>query len=76
MEHRDIVLGLLTPTNENAPETIHPTMRPLHDIPTRLAPRPPFHGLRLLAAAGDVRREAKLRQNLPSAKGKGGAQEP
>src|SRR5262245_48761642 len=60
MKHRDIVLGLLIPTNENATEPIQPTVRPLHHPTSCLLPRPTLDCLRLPRLPGNVRCKAEL----------------
>ena len=64
MKQGDVILGLLTPADENPAKPIQPTMRPLHHPTTRLLPGGPLQRLRLLAPRPDVRREPERRHEL------------
>jgi hypothetical protein len=64
MQQSNIVLGLLAPANQNATETVHPTVCPLH-YPT---PSPitglPLHFLRFLLFGRDVGGETEFLGDL------------
>src|SRR6516225_5080511 len=60
MKHRDIILGLLAPADEDAPEAVQPAVCPLHHPTPRLLPRPPLGRSRLPRLLGDMRREPEL----------------
>src|SRR5437588_6902034 len=64
MEHGDIVLRLLVPTNEDTAEAIHPTVRPLDYPAAGLVARAALDRLRLVRALGNVRRKAEFRHDL------------
>src|ERR1700722_13238733 len=59
MQHGDVVLYFLVPTDQNAAEAGHPTVGALHYPAPRLEPRHLLDLLGLLAARLDVRREAE-----------------
>src|ERR671924_1348737 len=64
MQQGEVVLGLLTPADQDAAEAVHPAVRPLHHPPPRLVAGPALHPLRLLLLGRDVRREAELLRDL------------
>src|ERR687891_479410 len=65
MEKGQIVLRLLVPPYQDAPEAVQPTMAPLHHPPAGPLPSLLFQGLRLLTPGPNVRREAELHQGFP-----------
>src|SRR5262249_56593187 len=60
MQQGNIVLGLLAPADQDAAETVHPTVRPLYHPTPRLGTRLPFHLLRLVLFRRDMGCEAEL----------------
>ena len=62
MKKGDVVLGGLVPTNQDAPETVQPTMSAFHHPAPGFESSLPFDGLSLLASAADVGGEAELVQ--------------
>jgi hypothetical protein len=60
VKHREIILRLLLPTNENATESIHPAVRaldyPAASLESDVAPS----GMSFLAAGANVSREAEM----------------
>src|SRR6266550_5081660 len=65
MEHGDVVLWFLAPTDQNPAKAIHPTMRPLHYVAPGPAPRLAFHLLGLFSLGRDVGGKAELCDDLP-----------
>src|SRR4051812_29446357 len=65
MQHAEVVLDLLLPTDQNPAESIHPAVGPLYHPATGLEPRLPLQRLRLLASGPYMRREAELPNQLP-----------
>src|SRR3954471_23174572 len=66
MQHTEVVLHLLLPSDQDPPEPIHPAMRPLHHPTPGLETRLPLQRLRLLTSGTHVGREAELPDQLPS----------
>src|SRR5262245_29246503 len=64
MEHRDIVLRLLVPADQNPTKPIQPTVRPLHYPTPRLATRLALYLLSLSRLRRKVGRETKLLHDL------------
>ena len=60
MEHGDIVLGLLGPTDEDSTEPVHPTMSPFHHPSPRFPTCLPLHLFRFFPFRRNMRREVKL----------------
>src|SRR6516225_9820693 len=60
MEHREVILWLLVPADQNASEPIHPAMGAFHDPATRLGASAALQLFHLLAARADMTGEAKL----------------
>jgi hypothetical protein len=60
MQHRDIGVGALLPSDEDSPEAIHPAVRSLHDPAARLVAGGALDLALLLTAAGNVASEAEL----------------
>src|SRR5262245_39419939 len=60
MQQGNIVLGLLAPADQDAAETVHPTVRPLYHPTPRLGTRLPLHLLRLVLFRRDMGCEAEL----------------
>jgi hypothetical protein len=65
MQKPQIVTHLLVPTDEEAPEAIHPTMRAFYHPPPGLETYFLFERLRLLPSREDVRRDPELLQQIP-----------
>jgi hypothetical protein len=64
MQKPQIVAYLLVPADQDAPDTIHPTMRTLHDPPPCFEPRLLFEDLGLFASRPDVGGESTLGQQV------------
>ena len=60
MEHGDIVLGLLGPTDEDSTEPVHPTMSALDHPSPRFPTCLPLHLFRLFSLGRNMCREVKL----------------
>src|SRR6516162_8743580 len=64
MQQSNIILGLLAPADQDATETVHPTVRPLHHPTSCLVACLAFHFLRFPLLGWDVGREAELLGDL------------
>src|SRR5437762_2253910 len=64
VEHAEVVLRLLLPSDEDAAEAVHPTVRALDDPAPGLEARAAAQRLGLLAACADVRGVAELVEQL------------
>ena len=62
MQKSDVVLGVLVPTHQDAPETVQPTVGAFHHPASGFEPSLPFDGLCLFASTADVGGEAELLQ--------------
>ena len=62
MQKGDVVVGALVPTDQDAPETVQPTMSPFHYPAPGFETSCSFDGLSLLASTADVGGEAELGQ--------------
>src|SRR5258708_34812350 len=60
MEHGDVVLGLLGPTDEDSTEPVHPTMSPFHPPALRFPTCLSLYLLRLFSFWRNMCREVKL----------------
>jgi hypothetical protein len=60
MQHGDIGVGALLPSDEDSPEAIHPTVRAFHDPAARLVAGGALEPALILTTASDVAGEAKL----------------
>src|ERR1700730_4498501 len=60
MEHGDIVLGLLGPTDEDSAEPVHPTMSAFHHPSPRFRTCLTLHFVRLFSFWRNMCREVKL----------------
>src|SRR5262245_1618295 len=65
MEKGQVVLGLLLPTNQAPPKSLHPAMGPLDHPPPRSIPRLAGQRLGLFPPRPHMRRETKLLDQLP-----------
>src|SRR5262249_59636882 len=65
MEKGQVVLGLLLPTNQDPPKSVHPAMVPLAHPPPRSIPRLAGQRLGLFPPRPHMRRETKLLDQLP-----------
>src|SRR5260370_10133270 len=64
MEHAEVILHLLLPTDEDPTESVHPTVGPLDDPAAGLEPPLLLQRLRLLASGPHGGREPQLRDQL------------
>ena len=62
MQRSDVVLGVLVPTHQDAPETIQPTVGAFHHPASGFETSFSFDGLSLFASTADVGGEAELGQ--------------
>ena len=64
MKKGDVVVWGLIPTDQDAPETVQPTMGTFHHPTPRLETGLPFDGLRLFASTADVGSESEPLQGM------------
>ena len=60
MEKRDVVVWRLVPADQDAPETVEPTVRAFHHPAAGFEPGFPFDGLGLFAPATDMGGESEV----------------
>jgi hypothetical protein len=67
MQKAQIVLRILVPAHQDAPEAVQPTVAALHHPPARPDPNRDLlrQGLTLFTPRPNVRREAELNQGFP-----------
>ena len=64
MEHREVVFGFFLPSNEHAPEAIHPTVCAHRDPAAGFEAGASFDQLSLLAPRADMGREPQLTEQV------------